>query len=102
MFEAGTHHYYCEVHPEDMKAVVEVPVTLKRRPGRRAAATWAASAPDEGLAFDVQRRRGTRAWKTVRDAVTTRTLTFALGKRGTRWQVRARLRSAEDKAKATD
>ena len=100
-FEAGTHHYYCEVHAEDMKAVVEVPVTLKRRPGGRASARWAAAKPEEGLAFDVQRKRGKGGWKAVRRATTGTALTFALGERGTRWQVRARLRSAKDAAKAT-
>ena len=102
VFEAGTHHYYCEVHAEDMKAVVEVPVTLKRRRGRRVAATWAAAAPEKGLAFDVERRRGKRAWKTARDGTVATTMSFKAGKRGTRWQVRARLRSADDAAKRTD
>ena len=27
-FEAGTHHYYCRVHPQQMKGVVAVPVKL--------------------------------------------------------------------------
>jgi plastocyanin len=102
VFEAGTHHYYCEVHADAMKAVVEVPVTLARRRGHRAAATWAAAAPEQGLVFDVQRRRGAGAWNALRTGTAARSLTFALGKGHKRWQVRARLRSAEDAAKATD
>ena len=102
-FEAGTHHYYCEVHPEDMKAVVKVPAQLARLRGRlRAAATWSASAPAEGLVFDVQRRRNAGGWKPLRSGTTKKSATFRLGRRGTRWQVRARLRSATDPAKATD
>ena len=103
-FEAGTHHYYCEVHPEDMRAVVEVPLTLRKaRSGRRATAVWIKFAPDEGLVFDVQRRRkGRRAWRTLLDGTTARKTTFELGRPGTRWELRARLRSAEDAQKATD
>ena len=102
-FEAGTHHYYCEVHPDDMKAVVEVPLTLRKaRGGRRAVALWSKSAPEEGLVFDVQRRRKGRAWRTLLDGTNSRKTRFELGPTGTRWQLRARLRSAEDAEKATD
>lgn len=98
-FEAGTHHYYCEVHPDDMKAVVEVPVTLKPARNRRARAVWSPAAPEDGLVFDVQRkRRG--AWRTVRDGTRTRKATFRRGSR--HWRVRARLRSADDETRATD
>lgn len=101
-FEAGTHNYYCEVHPEDMRAVVEVPVTLRKTGRRRAAAVWSKSAPAEGLVFDVERRRNGRAWRTLLDGTTERRTTFRLGPKGTRSRLRARLRSAEDEAKATD
>jgi plastocyanin len=104
-FEAGTHRYYCEVHPEDMRAVVEVPVTLKRlRSGkrRRVRVTWSRGAPADGLVFDVQRRRKRGPWRKLADGTTSSRKAFRLGPRGTRWRVRARLRSAEDAAKATD
>lgn len=101
-FEAGTHHYYCEVHAEDMRAVVEVPVTLKRLPRRRARATWSLGAPADGLVFDVQRRRAGRVWRSLREGTTARRAKFRLGRRATHWHLRARLRSAEDAAKATD
>lgn len=101
-FEAGTHHYYCEVHPEDMRAVVEVPVKLRRRSGRRATVTWTAATPPEGLVFDVQRKRGRGPWRNLVEGTTARRTTFGLGRRGTRWQIRARLRSAEEAAKATE
>jgi plastocyanin len=102
-FEAGTHHYYCEVHPEEMRAVVEVPLTLRKaRGGRRAVAVWSNSAPEEGLVFDVQRRRKGRAWRTLLDGTNSRKTRFELGPTGTRWQLRARLRSAEDAENATD
>jgi len=101
-FEAGTHHYYCEVHPEDMRAVVEVPVTLKQARGHRARAIWSPTAAAEGLVFDVQRRRTGRAWRTLADGTTARKKTFDLRRGAKRWRVRARLRSADDEAKATD
>jgi plastocyanin len=100
-FEAGTHHYYCEVHPEQMRAVVKVPVSLTRLRDRRARIRWSATAPADGLSFDVQRRRNRGAWKPFRRVTTARTATFALGERGTHWGVRARLRSATDRTKAT-
>jgi hypothetical protein len=101
-FEAGTHHYYCEVHPEDMKAVVEVPVTVRRQRAGRAKVTWSPDAPAEGLAFDVQVRRKGRRWNPLRVATRKTHASFRLGPRGTRWQVRARLRNAKDVTKATD
>lgn len=102
-FEAGTHQYYCEVHPEEMRAVVEVPPTLVRARNRRARAIWSPTAAAEDLAFDVQRRRKGRAWRTLLEGTTKRKTTFELGRVGSRaWQVRARLRSATDEAKATD
>jgi len=101
-FEAGTHHYYCEVHPEDMKGVVKVPVTVKRRPHRRARARWSAKAPADGLAFDVQRRRNGGDWKPFRVGTRDAAASFRLGPAGTRWKLRARLRSTSDAAKATD
>ena len=101
-FEAGTHHYYCEVHPEDMRAVVEVPPTLTKARRQRAKAVWSPAAPAEGLAFDVQRRRNKRKWRTLFDGTTARRTTFELGEPGTRWDVRVRLRDAKDAEKATD
>ena len=101
-FEAGTHHYYCEVHPDDMRAVVEVPVTLTKTGRRRAAAVWSKSAPAEGLVFDVERRRNGGPWRILLEGTSDRRTTFRLGPKGTRSRMRARLRSAEDEAKATD
>jgi plastocyanin len=102
-FEAGTHHYYCEVHPEDMRAVVEVPVTLRKKPGRpRATAVWSESAPDEGLGFEVQRRRNGGPWRTLFATTTEQRKSFRLGPSGTRWRVRARLHDHHEPDKATD
>ena len=101
-FEAGTHNYYCEVHPDDMRAVVEVPVTLEQARGNRARAIWSPTAPAEGLVFDVQRRRKGRPWRTLAQGTTARKKAFGLGRGSKRWRVRARLRSADEAAKATD
>ncbi len=101
-FESGTHHYFCEVHREDMRAVVEVPVTLRKSGRRRAAAVWSKSAPADGLVFDVERRRNAGPWRTLLDGTTKQRTTFRLGPKGTRSRLRARLRSAEEPEKATD
>jgi plastocyanin len=115
-FEAGTHHYYCAVHPEQMKAVVAVPVDLRlfglrqkrsrthERPRviRYVAATWAVAAPASGEAFDVQLHRGDAAWQTVRAGTRETGMVFRAGEGGTRWEVRARLRKADNPSAATD
>ena len=120
VFEAGTHRYYCRVHPEEMKGTVTVPVTLvteterrrlrrkRRGKGRRfkrityVRATWAALAPAEGLVFDVEHRVGTvTAWRPWRTGTRDQTGRFRAGIRGTTWQVRARLRHAENADAAT-
>jgi plastocyanin len=110
-FEAGTHHYYCEVHPQQMKGVVAVPVELdmigrpvakrRRRPIREVVATWAALPPAKGEVFDVQVRRGGGDWKPLRDGTRETGAMFRAGARGTTWTVRARLRNAGDAARAT-
>ena len=123
-FEAGTQHYYCKVHPEDMKGVVRVPVRLtvtkkkvrikrkrKARGSRRkrrfrtrytVVATWAASV-QPGLVFDVQYRRAGRAWKTLRVGSGETTARFRGGtKRRARWEVQARLRAANSASRHTD
>jgi plastocyanin len=114
-FEAGTHRYHCKVHP-DMKGTVSVPVDLRLfglrqratrthqlpRVVRYVTATWAVEAPARGLAFDVQLHRGEAAWKTVRDGTRQTGMIFRAGERGTRWEVRVRLRKADDARAATE
>jgi len=115
-FEAGTAHYYCKVHPAQMKAVVAVPVDLrlfgrrqrksrtheKPRMLRYVAATWALESPAAGEAFDVQTHRGGAAWQTVRNGTRETGMAFRAGEAGTRWEVRARLRRASNPQIATD
>lgn len=101
-FEAGTHHYYCKVHPDDMKGVVEVPVKLKKLRHHRARATWSSAAPADGQVFDVQRRVNGGPWRTFVKGTRKRRTKFERGARGTRVDVRARLRSADDPKKAID
>lgn len=115
-FEAGTAHYYCKVHPAQMKGVIAVPVDLrlfgqrqKRRRGheqprvlRYVTATWSLAPPASGEAFDVQLHRGGAAWQTVRSATRETGMVFRAGEGGTRWEVRARLRKADSTAAATD
>jgi plastocyanin len=108
-FEAGTQHYYCKVHPNQMSGVVAVPVTLAVKKGptknghktRRLILTWASAAPAGGEVFDVQVMRAGGKWKNFRTGTRKRS-----GKRGTQgkkvaWSVRARLRRADDKQRAT-
>lgn len=108
-FEAGTHRYYCRVHPRDMTGTVAVPVTLaretkrlrlkRRRKGRRVKrvrfvlAAWAIVPPPEGLVYDVQRRVGAGTpWVPLRTGTREHFVRFRAGIRGTPWEVRARLR----------
>lgn len=120
-FEAGTHSYYCRIHPEDMRGTVAVAPELavqrrrvrsraRTRQGRRRVVTrltvtarWAAAEPAEGLAFDVQRRRaGTENWIPLRDGTRETSATFRGGRAPATWEVRARLRRADDPGAATD
>lgn len=109
-FEAGTHQYFCEVHPAQMKGTVAVPVTLGkttlRRGGRRVRAVkaiWAPGAPAEGQVYDVEVRKGGRgAWKRFRPGTRDAQGSFRSGKKRTRWDARARLRSTADASAATD
>lgn len=105
LFEAGTHSYFCEVHGRDRQSgVVEVPVALRQRRGRRGfrvIAKWALGRSAAGQVFDVQRRRGGRAWRPVRDGTRASQASFGGGPSGTVWRFRARLRDAEDQSRAT-
>lgn len=117
-FEAGTHDYYCVVHPEPMTGKVAVPVTvsssrsrvrLKRRrgrkPGSRVAATvamrWGNDTPVDGQAFDVQRRLPGGDWRVLADGTKSTSSTFRTHPRRV-WEIRARLRSTENAENATD
>ena len=120
-FEAGTHRYYCAVHPEDMRGTVSVAPALalerrrtrsrrRTRGGRRRVITvvsvsvrWAAAEPADGLAFDVQRRRaGSESWIPFRDGTREPGGSFRSGRSPVTWEVRARLRRADDAEAATD
>jgi plastocyanin len=120
-FEAGTAHYYCEVHPQQMKGTIAVPVQVsasrrlgpkpKRRRGHRRRkrailttvhATWAAAPPGAGQGFDVQVRQSGGDWRPLRDGTTDTAADFDGGAPGTTWDVRARLRSLNDAKKAED
>lgn len=127
-FEAGTHQYYCQVHstPDGtaLNGTVFVPVELnvskvkvKRKRGRKRGrgrkrrrsrtylvvrAKWAAGAPAEGLVFDVQRRVRGGELKDFKAGTTQTNGSFRAGRKGTTWEVQARLRSATDPSKATD
>jgi plastocyanin len=111
--EAGTTHYFCRVHPQQMRGVISVPVDLATRLRRirthgRArtvqdiTATWATAAPPAGRAYDVQVRRGGGDWATLRDGTSDTSATVRAGAAGTVTAVRARLRDAGGSGKATD
>jgi plastocyanin len=109
VFEAGTQHYYCKVHPDKMKGVVAVPVALAVKPGpmknghktRRVVVTWASAKPVAGQAFDVQVMRAGGKWTAFRTA--TRDASGKLTTQGQKITIsaRARLREANDKSQAT-
>lgn len=122
-FEAGTHQFFCTVHPTTMRGSVAVPVdvssarttTLVRAKARRGhkrpkavrktiatiTMRWDADPVAAGMAFDVQRRQPGRAWTTLADGTTAASSTFRTTP-GRTWEIRARLRKADDPGAATD
>jgi plastocyanin len=127
VFEAGTHTYFCRVHPTQMRGTIAVPPTLavqrvrvrvKRRRHRAAGATrkrhrrartklityvvavWAPGSPAAGLAFDVQRARPGGGWIPLATGTRDANTRFRVA-HGSTWLVRARLRSTSDQLKAT-
>lgn len=120
-FEAGTHSYYCAVHPVEMRGTVAVPVDVAlerrvvrrkvKRRGRRArtqrlvmrtvVATWAVQPPATDHVFDVEVRRGEGAWQALATGTRDVGARLRAGTVGTVTHVRARLRSASDVARAT-
>lgn len=114
-FEAGTHRYFCRVHPQQMRGTVAVPVRLepastvtetkpsgKRRKRRRVLVTWAAAPLAEGVGFDVQIRRGDGEWRSWRTGKRAMSGTFRTQAAKAPWSVRARLRRLDDPSAATD
>jgi plastocyanin len=106
-FEAGTHVYYCRIHPDDMRGRVDVPVKLrlkhrKEPRGAKVLVKWATGS-EPGTVFDVQRRRaGSPTWLRLKRGTTARSGSFDPGASGGGWQVRARMRSADDPSAKTD
>jgi plastocyanin len=114
-FEAGTHKYFCRVHPAQMRGTVAVPVRLeaastvterkpsgKSRKRRRVRVTWSPAAPAAGLGFDVEIRRGDGPWRAWRTAKPAASGTFRTQAAKQPWSVRARLRKVGDPAAATE
>lgn len=108
LFEAGTQHYYCKVHPTQMRAVIRVPVkaSVRTLPNgkRRIAMRWAPAKPAADHVFDVQLKRGkTGTWRKFRAGTSDPSggKTTGSGDK-VRWSIRARLRSKSDKSRATD
>ena len=109
VFEAGTQHYFCRVHPTQMKGVIAVPVFLSRSVHRRAGGTqylivvrWAAQKPGADRVFDVEVKRGNGSWKRVRTGTHSTGMRFDGGPIETLWALRARLRRASKPKDATD
>jgi plastocyanin len=111
-FEAGTHSYYCRVHPQYMHGDIGVPVDLNvtRRVMRRhhhklfvytIHARWDAATPPTGLVFDVQRALGSGQFSGWLTGTTQAGGTFTTTHAGAAWHVRARLRRASDASAAT-
>jgi plastocyanin len=105
-FEAGTQRYFCKVHPDTMRAVVEVPVKLSVQPKtadkpRRLVVRWSAKAPAAGQVYDVQLKRGAGEWKSFRKG--TKKLSGKKARSGAKvtWRARARLRKANDASAST-
>ena len=105
-FEAGTQHYFCKVHPADMRGVVRVPVkaSVKSLPygKRRIAIRWASKAPVAGQVYDVQlKRAGESTWRKFRTGTRKQAGGRKTGGTKVTWSIRARLRKANDASQAT-
>ena len=103
VFEAGTAHYFCEVHPQQMHGVVAVPVRLALKAGspRHVVLRWASASAKAGQAFDVQVKRAGGEWKSFRTGTRKPGARFATHGPKVRYSVRARLRSASHPKQAT-
>jgi len=104
-FEAGTQHYFCEVHPDQMHGVVRVPVRLavKQIPsGRRVVITWAAATAAANRVFDVQVKRGSGKFKAFKTGTTQPSGKIERSGAKIVISVRARLRKKGDQAAHTD
>jgi plastocyanin len=106
-FEAGTQHYFCKVHPAQMRGVVRVPVRANVRKfnafgTRRLTIRWAPRPSKGDRVFDVQLKLdGGSPWRKFRtgthEAIGTRNNSGPkLG-----YSIRARMRSKSHPAKAT-
>jgi plastocyanin len=123
-FDAGTFHYFCEIHPVQMRGVVAAAMRLSSQPATRirvkkkrrhgklrkrkvrkrfnqVTAVWGAVQLPNGQVFDVQMKQG-GDWKTVRDGVTGLSGLFDGGKHGTTSSFRARVRRDTDPGSASD
>jgi plastocyanin len=123
-FDAGTFHYFCEIHPVQMRAVVAAAMRLSSQPATRirvkkkrrhgklrkrkvrvrfnqVTAVWGALQLPSGQVFDVQMKQG-GDWKTVRDGVTGLSGLFDGGKSGTTSSFRARVRRDTDPGSGSD
>ena len=98
-FVAGTWHYFCEIHPTQMRGVIDVPVTLRRN-GPKVSALWGAQSLPAGQVFDVQEKVGRDAWKTVRNGTRSVQGSFAPHS-GQLLQFRARVREKADSSAAS-
>ena len=103
-FEAGTHNYFCKIHPDTMRGWVRVPVVLSKATvnGQRVIRVrWAPAPPPSNRVFDVQRRRGNGPWQNFRVDTNTAAASFGASAVGTVWRLRARLQKAGAPAAAT-
>jgi plastocyanin len=123
-FDAGTFHYFCEIHPVQMRATVAAAMRLSSKPATRTrvkktrrhgklrkrkirkrfnqiTAVWGATQLPDGEVFDVQMKQG-GDWKTVRDGVTGLSGLFDGGKSGTTSSFRARVRRDADPTSSSD
>ncbi len=125
VFDAGTFHYFCEIHPVQMRGVVAAAMRLSSKPvvrkkvkkkrrhgklrkrkvrvrGSQITAVWGAVPLPADQVFDVQMKKGGGDWKTVRDGVAGLSGLFDGGKPGTTSSFRARVRRDTDPASASD
>ncbi len=86
---AGTYPYHCNIHAS-MTGTVRVPVQVSLLSSGKIKVVVASEDAASGFAYDVQRRKGSGAWKDWKDGITKRSAKYDPASSG-KYSFRARL-----------
>ncbi|MGQ0668738.1 MAG: cupredoxin domain-containing protein [Actinomycetota bacterium] len=97
---AGIYRYHCTVHPTTMQGAIRIPVTIDPASGSQTTTfsiTIASVRAPEGLAYDVQKRKGNGDWTIFRSEKRVRVVRFHPASSGT-FSFRSRLHDTSSDA----